>query len=271
LDNVNTLLGQLLGADPTAAMVAVGAVMARVGAAVWLAPFLGGRLIPMPVKTGVVLVFTLLLYPQVVKTVPAGLTAPVALALVAKEGFVGMALGFVVAVVFWAAEAAGRMIDTSRGANMAEVMVPQTGARTSPMGDLFFQLALVIFIVLGGHRIFVTSLGASYLVLPVASVPEAEGLLGFALLCGRLTADLFLLGLTLAAPVIAAIFLSDLTLGLINRFTPNINVFFLAMPAKALIGIGILVLATGLLLGALPPILGRAVVMVDHALRLLAG
>jgi flagellar biosynthetic protein FliR len=265
------LVARILGVDPSVATLAIAAVLARVGAAVWIAPFLGGRLVPSTVKIALTLVLALVLYPEVVRTVPTGAAAPLALAIVAKEVFVGLALGFVGAVVFWAAEAAGRMADTARGANMAEVMVPQSGVRTSPLGDLFFQLALVLFIVLGGHRIFVSALGASYISLPVGYFPSAGGLGGFALLCGRVTADLFLIGLSLAAPVIAAIFLTDLTLGLVNRFTPQVNVFFLAMPAKAAIGIGVLVLAAGLLLGALPPLLDRATLVVSRALDLLAG
>ena len=270
-DAVDALLRQFSSGDSAAAMLALGAVMARVGAAAWLAPFLGGRLVPVPVKTGLILVLTLVMFPLVVRTVPSGISAPLAVALLAKEALVGMALGFVVSAAFWGAEAAGRLVDTARGASMAELTIPHTGTRSSPMGALFFQLALVLFIVLGGHRIFITALGASYEVLPVATFPVARGFGGLALLCCRVTADIFVLGLSLAAPVIAAVFLTDVTLGLINRFAPSINVFFLAMPAKAVIGIGILVLATGLLLGALPPILGRATVLVDHALRVLAG
>ena len=253
------IIAKLLGVEPAAALLALAAVMGRVGAVVWITPFLGGRLVPNSVKTALALVLAVVLLPQVATTLPAGIGPVVAVAIIVKEVFVGLVLGFVVATVFWAAEAAGRMADTARGASLAEVLVPQTGGRSSPLGDLFFQLALVLFIVLGGHRIFIGALGASYLSLPVGHFPDASGLAGFALLCARLTADIFLIGLTLAAPVIATLFLTDLTLGLINRFTPQMNVFFLAMPAKAAIGIGMLVLAVGLLLAALPPLL-------DHVL-----
>jgi flagellar biosynthetic protein FliR len=268
---METLLRSFLGADLSTALLAGGAVLARVGAAVWVAPFLGGKLVPATVKTALAVALALVLLPQVIATVPAGLPPVRAVAIVGKEALVGLALGFVVAVVFWAAEAAGRLVDTTRGANLAEVLVPQTGARTSPTGLLFFLLAVVLFLVLGGHRIFITALGASYQVLPLATFPQIDGIGAFALLCGRLTADLLLLALALAAPVVAALFLADMILGLINRFAPQINVFFLAMPAKAVLGIGVLVLSVGLLLGALPPLLDRAVSMVQRALDLLAG
>jgi len=268
---METLLRSFLGADLSTALLAVGAVLARVGAAVWVAPFLGGKLVPATVKTALAVALALVIYPQVIATVPGGLSPAHAVAIVGKEALVGLALGFVVAVVFWAAEAAGRLVDTTRGANLAEVLVPQTGARTSPTGLLFFLLTVVLFLVLGGHRIFITALGASYQVLPLAAFPKIDGIGVFALLCGRLTADLLLLALALAAPVVAALFLADMILGLINRFAPQINVFFLAMPAKAVLGIGVLVLSVGLLLGALPPLLDRAVQIVQRALGVLAG
>jgi flagellar biosynthetic protein FliR len=272
--DLDQLLARLLGTgqvEPSAVLLLLAAILARVGAAVWIAPFLGGRLVPVTVRVGVALILCLIMLPLLLPTAPSSVSPALGLAIVVKEALVGAALGFLVALVFWAAEAAGRLADTVRGANLAEALIPQTGARSSPLGDLFFQLTLVLFIVLGGHRVFITALGASYEILPVAGFPAVQGLQGFALLCGRLTADLLLLALALAAPVVAALFLADLTLGLINRFAPQINVFFLAMPAKALLGIGMVVLSVGLLLGAMPPLLDRAVRAVAKGLELLAG
>ena len=271
---VDELVGRLLGMDqvePSSVLLTLAAILARVGAAVWIAPFLGGRLVPAAVRVGVALALGLIMLPQLLPNAPPAVSPILGLAIVTKEALVGAALGFVVGLVFWAAEAAGRLSDTVRGATLAEALIPQTGARSSPLGDLFFQLTVVLFIVLGGHRVFITALAASYEVLPLAAFPQAQGLHGFALLCGRLTADLLLLALALAAPVVAALFLADLTLGLINRFAPQINVFFLAMPAKALLGIGAVVLSVGLLLGAMPPLLDRAVRAVSKGIELLGG
>jgi flagellar biosynthetic protein FliR len=265
-------LSPFLGAELSVVLPTLGAVMARVGAAVWLAPFLGGRLVPATVKTGLCLLMTVVIFPQVVGSARALADAPPLMlaAVIGKEALVGAALGFIIALVFWAAEAAGRLADTARGANMAEVLVPHTGNRSSPLGNLFFQLTLVLFIALGGHRIFITTLGTSYQLLPLAHFPSSTGIAGFATLCGRLTADLLLIALTLSAPVLAAIFLADVTLGVINRFAPQLNVFFTAMPLKALLGVAILAISTGLLLAALPPLLDQAVQLVEQALATLA-
>jgi flagellar biosynthetic protein FliR len=266
-------LAALAGIDPSVALIAGGAVLARVGAAVWIAPFLGGRLVPASVKIALCLLLAAVITPQVIPSAKtlAGTSIALQLAVLGKEVLVGAALGFVAALVFWAAEASGRLVDTARGANLSEALVPQTGAHGSPIGELFFLLTVVLFIVLGGHRIFIIAIGTSYQLLPVATFPDASGIGGFAMLCARLTADLLLLALALAAPVLAAIFLADVTLGVINRFAPQINVFFLAMPAKALLGIAVLVLAIGLLLSTLPPLLDAGVQAVGRALGLLSG
>jgi type III secretion protein SpaR/YscT/HrcT len=266
------LLRAVLGGDLSPTLIAVGAVLARVAPTVFIAPFLGGRLVPALVKVGLSLGLAVALAPGLAAQAAGLKGAPPLLvaALLAKEVMVGAALGFVVALVFWAAEAAGRLADTARGASLAEVLVPQLGTRSSPIGDLYFQLALVLFIALGGHRLFLAALGASYSALPLASFPRAEGLAAFAALAARLSAELLLLAVALAAPVLAALFLADLTLGIMNRFVPQLQVFFVAMPAKALLGIVILVLAIGLVAGALPPALDASVRSVARAIELLA-
>lgn len=267
------LLGRWLAEGGLEGLVwTFGAIGARVGAAVWIAPFMGGRLVPAPVKAALTALLALLLVPHVAPTLGPLTAAPswIRAAVLGKEALVGAALGFVVALAFWAAQSAGQLVDMVRGAGMSEAALPQSRSeRTSPVGSLLFQLTVVLFFMVGGHHLFLTALAGSYDAVPVMYVPSASGLGGFALLCCRLTADVILLALSLAAPVVAAVALADLILGLINRFTPQVNVFFLAMPAKALLGIGVLVLSVGLLLGALPPLLGRAVAAVERALALL--
>ncbi len=266
------VLRWMQGQDWSPLLVAIGAVLARGGAAIWITPFLGGKLVPIPLKIGLMLTLAIILGPHVSSSVAiVEAASPLVLsAILIKEALVGAAIGFLMAIVFWAAEASGALVDTVRGANWAEVLVPQLGSRSSPLGNLYFQLALVLFITLGGHRMFLMALGASYQVLPIASFPRFAGLKGFAFLCCRLTADLIFLALSLAAPVLAALFLTDLTLGLINRFVPQLNVFFLALPAKALVGIAILALVIGLLAGVLPGILNTAVLQVTRAMEILA-
>jgi flagellar biosynthesis protein FliR len=265
-------LQMLLGADAGRLLLAGGAALARVTPAVWLAPFLGGKLVPATVKMGVSLALALTVAPSLAPSVRAleGSGPLLLLGLLLKELAVGAAAGFVVGLVFQAAEAGGRLMDTARGANLAEALVPQLGERSSPLGDLSFQLTLVLFLALGGHRLFLMALGTSYQLLPLGAVPHASGLAGLAGLCLRLTADLLALAVSLAAPALAAGLIADLVLGAINRFVPQAQVFFLGMPLKAAAGLLLLAGSAGLLVAALPGALEAAVAAAQRALELLA-
>ena len=267
------ILRALSRVDLAPTLLAGGAALARVAPAVWIAPFLGGRLVPTSIKMVVAFALAVCVAPQLLSETQAlAHGAPLLQgAVLVKEALVGATLGFVVAVVFYAAEAAGRLADFARGAGLAETLAPQAGGSGSPLGALYLLLCLVLFISLGGHRLFITALGASYQSLPLLSFPTGVGLSGLALFACRVTAELLLIAVTLAAPVLAALFLADVTLGLINRFVPQANVYFLAMPATAALGIAVLVLAVGLIAGLLPTLLDAAVQQATRALTILSS
>ncbi|PID39082.1 MAG: hypothetical protein CSA65_07355 [Proteobacteria bacterium] len=270
---VAELAGKLLGVPPAAALVVFAAALARLAPILWLAPFPGGRLVPVLIKVPLAFLLALLVYPQLVPaatTVAAG-GLPVVLAVIVKEALIGAALGFLVSLVFHAAASAGFLADTARGASNSQVLVPQTGAKSTTLGVLFFQLALVLFIALGGHRLLLMAIGGSYQALPIDVFPSVRSLGAFALLCAKLSGELILLAVSLAAPVIAALLLTDITLGWVNRFAPQLNVFFLAMPAKALLGIAVLIIAVGGVATVLPYSLEQGLAQLERAMGLLAA
>ena len=222
-------------------------VMARVVPLVQLVPYLGGKATPQTVKLGLALALAVLIYPAVWLS-GAGQALPeaplVLAALVFKEVCIGLALGFVAALVFEAVRMAGQMIDAARGQTMANVMVPQLPERVSVSATFGYQASIVVFLLLGGHRIFLGGLVRSFAWIPPQSFPAlgAGNLELIALTVLRLTADAIALGLLLAFPVVASILLLDLFLALVNRAAPQINVFFLGMPLKALLGVAVLLL-----------------------------
>jgi flagellar biosynthetic protein FliR len=223
---------------------------ARIVPILLLAPFLGGRLVPGMVKIGIALALALLVFPQVASSVALPRLGPLHVVLLfMKEIFVGVALGLSASLLFQAAEAAGRLIDVARGANMAESMVPQSGTRASPLGDLYFQLAVVLFLGLGGHRVCLGALARSYVAIPVASLPGVSGYAALAAATIDMTGELLLIAVGLAAPVLVAAVLTDLALGLVNRVAPQMNVYVLGMPAKALTGAVVVLLTLSIVAG----------------------
>jgi len=265
------VLGVDFAFDVTRLLVVGVLAAARVLPIFTLAPFFGGRLVPPLIRIAVSLAFVAVLFPGIDAATPdLSALGPVTLgALLFKEVAMGLVLGFLASIPFWAVEAAGRLADTARGANMAEVLVPQTGTQSSPLGDLGLQLAIVLFFALGGHLLFLRSLAASYEAIPLAGFPAVAAFGGVADLAVRATAQLILSTLGLAAPVLAALFLADLALGLVNRVSPQIQVYFLGMPAKALLGVLVFLLALGGMILAIRGELAHALDAVRRAVGLL--
>jgi type III secretion protein T len=163
------------------------------------------------------------------------------LALAAKETLIGLIVGWVSGIVFWAIESAGFLMDNQRGASMASGSNPLSSEETTPMGSLLFQGVVAVFFLTGGFLSFIRLIWASYAVWPLASFwPEfatPAGPMFFVSLVDWLSLQTLLL----AGPVVAACLLTDVSLGLVNRFASQLNVYVLAMPIKSGIASFILV------------------------------
>ena len=166
--------------------------------------------------------------------------------IVVKEVVIGILLGFGFSILFWAVESAGFVIDNQRGSTMASSVDPMTGSQTSPLGIFLMLVLSTFFMIGGGFFIMLLVIYESYMVMPVfVFVPELnpQGTLYFISILDRI----MVLAMVLAAPALIAMFLAEFGLGLISRFAPQLNVFFLSMPVKSAVGIFILVLYVGLL------------------------
>jgi flagellar biosynthesis protein FliR len=235
--------------DVERSILAVGLGAARTIPVAWMVPAFGGPHVPAHIRVGLGLALAVLCLPRIWGQVPdSGPTLWILLLF--REVAVGLTLGFAVSAIFRAAEAAGRLTDIVRGANMAEVLSPLEG-RTSPLGDVFLLLAVVIFLELGGLGHVATALGRSYDAVPLAAVATPEQL-GRVLSLTITTAALLVeTAVALAAPAIVALLLADLALGAIGRVAPQIPLYFVGMPLKALLGVGAVLIALGALDAAL--------------------
>jgi len=163
------------------------------------------------------------------------------LALVFKEAVIGVLLGFVIAIPFWAFEAIGFVIDNQRGASMAATLNPMTGHDSSPLGIAFNFAFITFFLLGGGIHLFLGLIYDSYRLWSPLEFWPAIGPEAAALLMVQLN-RLVMLALLLAAPVLIAMLMSELGLALVSRFAPQLQVFFLAMPIKSALALFVLVI-----------------------------
>lgn len=152
--------------------------------------------------------------------------------LVIKEAIFGLTLGFVVQLLFSAIETAGKLIDFQVGFAMGAVYDPAMGAQASNYGRLYYWLAIAIFFVLDMHNILLLGIMGSFELIPLGSANiYGTGTESMVIVF----AEVFEIGINLAAPMIITVLITDVVLGVISRTVPQINVFMLGMPMKSMI------------------------------------
>lgn len=220
----------------------------RIMVAFMIIPFLSSVTLPGLLRNGVVISFSLLLYPIVkAQLVGEELTSMIIIGLLCKEVFLGLIIGYVVAQLFWIIQSIGFLIDTQRGATMAGSMVPLFGDQTSPLGVFLSQSVTVLFFVSGGIHIFLDGLYESYQTWPVLSFYPNLGIHGIKFFLKQFDLLMYFT-IFLAAPVVLSMFIVELVMGLIGRFVPSLNVFFLAMPIKSALAFFVLTLYISILM-----------------------
>lgn len=232
-------------------ILTIALLMSRILPVIILSPFLGGDVVPTEVKIGLGVLVSAVLYPFVadrVLLIPTSAFPFVMILL--KELFIGVCIAFIVNMVFEAARVAGTLADTLAGTAMAQLHVPQIQQSVSLFASLKIQFAVVLFLSLNGHHLVINALADSLRSVPLDSFPAFHGgMWGFFDQIIRVSADLFMVGLALSAPVLVAAFLTDLALGMINKVAPQIQVFFISMSIKPMVCTLMVLLALHLISG----------------------
>ena len=222
-------------------MVIFGLALARVVSAISLAPFLGGQAVAANIRIGLSVMVTALLMPTLVR----GQTAPgdpvLVMALIIKEAMIGVTIGFIAQLTLYAVQTAGALIDVQRGMDQPGLHVPQLAGNVSAMGLFQFQLALVIFLFLNGHLIYISALADSFARIPLFGFPRLAAPASVAQLMGQISGQVFVVAIQLAGPVLLTLFLTDVIFGAIGKIASQVNINHESLPVKALVGVLILV------------------------------
>jgi type III secretion protein T len=222
----------------------------RIAAAFLVLPFLSKEDAPAMVRNTVYVALALCITPALtaVNAVPQGFVPWIGI--VVKEVFVGALLGFSFAAVMWALAIVGDIIDTKVGTSMAQVSDPISGSQTTLTGAFLSRFANYLFLALGGLTLFLELVMSSYAVWPVTDALPALQLKSLGYFTGSFGA-MMSLAFMLAAPALILMSLIDLTLGIMNRYAPQLNVLPLTMALKAWVTSGLLLLGLGAVMAVL--------------------
>lgn len=207
--------------------------MVRVGAMVVSAPVFSSRQTPKVYRIGFVLLLTWVLMP-VIPTPPAvSLFSHQALVILLQQILIGLAIGFVLQMVFAALVFGGQAIAYSMGLGFASMMDPQNGVQVPVISQFYLILATLLFVTIDAHLVLIEILAQSFHTFPVAidglSRNSLYDIVGWG-------SRMFSAGLLMALPVMAALLLVNLGLGLIGRAAPQLNIFAVGFPFSIIIG-----------------------------------
>lgn len=214
-------------------------IFVRVSSLLLTAPYFSSAAFPAQVKIFFAVITSILLYPvipaqSVMIDTQSG--AVFMLTAILVEVLVGAALGMVGQIVFAGLELAGRLISLKIALGFASLVDSMTQQQSTIVSNLFNMLAILVFLSIGGEKIYLSGLVQSFEVVPLQ---QAQIHLAGPFML-EIATYLFVIGVQITAPFMIVLFLVDLSLAIFARIMPQANIMFIALPIK--IGVGFILL-----------------------------
>lgn len=185
-------------------------------------------------------------------------------AILIQETLIGTLIGFSIRVVFAAIDVAGDLAGLQMGLSFAVLYDPQTAGQTPVITNVFSLITTLIFLASNGHLLIIQLLVESYDLLPVSSHPFAADSLRTFVASGS---ALFSLGLMMAMPIVAALLISNIGLGVLTRVAPTLNLFAIGFVVTLISGFVMLTLSLPYIGVALEKLFELAFLNLSHFLQ----
>lgn len=208
-------------------------VFVRVGALFLVFPLFSTHNVPVQLRLGLGGSLALLIAPFVPPLPITQLSFVVVIQLVAVEACVGLSLGFVCRMVFYAIEFAGSFVSSEMGLQLPPAINP-FGGNTQAPGMFLFWFAAMLMFAMDFHHWVIIALQKSYGILPIASAHVTTGLLTELV---RVTGSMFTVAVQISSPIMAVGFAITLIFSVLGRAIPQMNVFFESYPVRTLAGL----------------------------------
>ena len=214
--------------------------LARILGLIASAPVFNNASLPMRIRLALGLAVTLALAPALPPLPPIAPASWAGLAILLQQGLIGIALGFTLRVVFAGIDLAGEMIGLQMGLGFAVFYDPQNATQMPIVAELAGLLALLIFLALNGHLMTLALLAESFTTLPIGPAPFPAA--GWETLL-RWSSAIFSIGVMLALPLISALLVANIALGVLTKVAPTLNLFAVGFPVTLMAGFAVLALS----------------------------
>ncbi|NLW05742.1 MAG: flagellar biosynthetic protein FliR [Pseudomonadaceae bacterium] len=206
----------------------------RIGAFFLAAPIFGANMVPAQVRIGLAFFLTLVLLPLLPPVPVMDALSPQTWLLVAQQLLIGISLGFLVQLLFQVFIIFGQIVAMQIGMGMAQMADPSSGVNVTVLSQYALILTNFVFLATGGHLVMIYTLAESFTIIPIG----LEGLTRerswmIAVQGGWLFAG----ALLMAMPIIISKLVVNISLGVVTRAAPQLNIFVIGFPIMMLLGL----------------------------------
>ncbi|MEO8039827.1 MAG: flagellar biosynthetic protein FliR [Betaproteobacteria bacterium] len=225
-------------------LAAFGWPFVRILAFIATEPVLGNRAIPLPVKLALALFVTVAIAPILPSPPAVPVASAAGLLILAQQVLIGAAMGFTARIVVSAAEMAGQLAGLQMGLGFALFFNPESSGQAPLVAEFYGLVAVLTLLTTNAHYVVLTALAESFHVLPLALEPmAARGLLSVV----YWGAQIFEVGLMISLPVVGALLIANIAIGILTRAAPQLNIFAVGFPVTLTVGFIMLYLSLPLI------------------------
>ena len=212
----------------------------RIGAFVGAAPIVGSAVVPMRIRLGLALLVTLVVTPLLPAAPAVEPLGADALFITLQQLIIGVAMGFILRLMFNALELAGQMIGQLMGLGFAAMIDPNSGVQVPVLSQFYVVMTTLLFLAFNGHLIMIEMLVDSFRALPVSTHGFGPDAVHAVVEWGG---QMFAGAVMVALPAVAALLLVNIAFGVMTRAAPQLNVFAVGFPVTLLLGLVVLVMS----------------------------
>jgi flagellar biosynthesis protein FliR len=218
-------------------------VLTRVSGLTMTAPIYGTTDVPAQVRALLAVALALLIVPtQWHVAIASPQTLSLYLVFIGSELLIGLCLGLGIVVLFSGVQLAGELVSYVSGLMMAEIYDPASDSSLPIFSRLMYLVALAVFVGIGGHRIVMAGMLDTFTSIPPGSGAFPDSM---AATFVTLVTQSFSLAIRAAAPVVTALLLATLVMGLISRTLPQLNILMVGFGLNAFLTLAVLSLTLG--------------------------
>mgnify|MGYP001342174066 CR=1 FL=1 len=211
-------------------------VLLRVSAMVVTIPVISEGTVPIRMKAGLSIFIAIIIFPLVVGQIPVTRNYHIVqlIFFMIGEVIIGVTIGFVSRLVFSAIQMAGNVIGLEMGFSIANVIDPMSTEQVSIVTQLKYLIAMLVFLTVNAHHLFFQAIIQSYSAVKPLSFHFSGQLMG---LIFEASKEMFVIALKIAAPITAVMIFANVSLGIMARTVPQMNIFIVGFPLQISLGL----------------------------------